>query len=62
MFRSVVGVLLILILSGPVLAQGKPYRLPGVDLKQPIIWGSTCQGPDGVTLGFGGQDQESDDG
>lgn len=42
--------------------QGKPYRLPGVDLKPQIIWGATCDGPDGTGLAFGGQDQKSDDG
>src|SRR5579871_2731276 len=40
----------------------KPYRLPAVDLKQRLIWGSTCETPDGFALSFGGEDQDSDDG
>lgn len=43
-------------------AQQKSYRLPGVDLKERIIWGATCEGPDGTGLSFGGQDQVADDG
>lgn len=39
-----------------------PYRLPSVDIKQPVIWGSTCESPDGVALSFGGEDQTADDG
>jgi hypothetical protein len=42
--------------------QPKPYRLPAVSLKERIIWGSTCETPDGFALSFGGQDQDSDDG
>jgi hypothetical protein len=42
--------------------QRKSYNLPAVDLKQQIIWGATCDGPDGTGLAFGGQDQKSDDG
>ena len=33
-----------------------PYRLPSVNIKQPVIWGSTCEGPDGIALSFGGED------
>ncbi|HVE41341.1 MAG TPA: kelch repeat-containing protein [Planctomycetota bacterium] len=40
----------------------KPYRLPSTDLKQRVIWGSTCEVPDGPSLAFGGQDQQADDG
>lgn len=40
----------------------KPPRLSSEDLKQPLIWGSECAGPDGISLGFGGQDQLADDG
>ena len=40
----------------------RPYRLPDVDIKSQIIWGSTCDGPRGKGLTFGGQDQKSDDG
>src|SRR5262245_13410879 len=42
--------------------QPKSYNLKPVDLKQQIIWGATCDGPDGTGLAFGGQDQKSDDG
>ncbi|MFO8012408.1 MAG: kelch repeat-containing protein [Phycisphaerae bacterium] len=41
---------------------GKPYRLPSVDLKSRVIWGAECRRPDGSGLAFGGQDQEADDG
>lgn len=40
----------------------KSYRLPPTDLHQRVIWGSTCEVPDGPSLAFGGQDQQSDDG
>jgi hypothetical protein len=40
----------------------KAYRLPSTDLKQRIIWGSTCEVPGGPSLAFGGQDQQGDDG
>ena len=40
----------------------RPYRLPDVDIKSRVIWGSTCDGPGGSSLAFGGQDQKSDDG
>jgi hypothetical protein len=40
----------------------KAYNLPATDLKQQIIWGATCDGPNGTGLAFGGQDQKSDDG
>ncbi len=40
----------------------RPIRLKAVSLKQPIIWGSECAGPDGFALAFGGQDQASGDG
>ncbi len=42
--------------------KNKPYRLPSVSIKQPLIWGATATSPDGYTLAFGGQDQMSDDG
>ncbi len=51
-----------------VFAQGgakkKPQfvKAPGADLKQPIIWGSECESPDGTALRFGGCDQQADDG
>jgi hypothetical protein len=43
-------------------AQQRSYRLPGTDLKERVIWGATCPGPEGVELAFGGQDQAADDG
>ena len=46
----------------PAFGQEHGYRLPAVDLHQPIIWGATCEGPDGIGLKFGGEDQTSDDG
>jgi len=42
--------------------KNKPYRLPSVSIKQPLIWGATATSPDGYTLAFGGQDQTSEDG
>ena len=38
------------------------YRLSSVDLKQRIIWGAECRGPEGGGLAFGGQDQDAEDG
>jgi hypothetical protein len=43
-------------------AKPKAYNLPAVDLKQQVIWGATCDGPDGTGLAFGGQDQKSYEG
>ncbi len=43
-------------------AKPKPYRLPGVNLHEPIIWGASAEGPDGAGLAFGGQDQSAEDG
>ena len=43
-------------------ARKRPYRLPDTDLKQRVIWGAVCEGPDGTGLAFGGQDQQADDG
>ena len=45
----------------PAFGQDHGYRLPDVDLHKPIIW-VTCEGPDGIGLKFGGEDQTSDDG
>jgi hypothetical protein len=55
---------LLAILLAALLPQDKPkpYRLPSTDLKQRVIWGSTCEVPDGPSLAFGGQDQQADDG
>src|SRR5260370_224716 len=44
------------------MGQQKNYRLPAVDLKERIIWGSVAEGADGFALAFGGQDQDADDG
>jgi sialidase-1 len=43
-------------------AQPRSYRLPAVDLKERVIWGSTCETPEGFALSFGGEDQDSHDG
>ena len=40
----------------------KPHKLASTDMKQRVIWGSTCEVPDGPSLAFGGQDQQADDG
>jgi len=58
----VVG-LMVVLLGGAAAgaAQPRAYRLPDVDLKQPVIWGAVCESPDGFALAFGGQDQHSDD-
>ena len=39
-----------------------PYRLPAVDIKQPVIRGSTCEAPDGVALSYAGDDRDAADG
>jgi hypothetical protein len=41
--------------------QEKSHKIPSVDLKQRVIWGSVCELPDGSGLAFGGQDQHADD-
>ena len=41
---------------------GKPFRLPSSSLKSQIIWDANCEGPDGIGLAFGGQDQLADRG
>jgi hypothetical protein len=48
--------------TGAAAAQPRSYRLKDSDLKQNVIWGSVCEGPDGLALSFGGQDQTADDG
>src|SRR5579872_5748670 len=70
MRRILFNALVLTVLPATTLAQEKPqpkdatrpYRLPAVDLKERIIWGSTCETPDGFALSFGGEDQDSDDG
>jgi hypothetical protein len=54
--------ILVLVLARSAPGQKKNHRLPAVDLKERIIWGTTCEGPDGLALAFGGQDQQADDG
>ena len=54
--------LVLLCTATPATAQSKSYRLPSVDIKERIIWGATCDGPDGIGLSFGGQDQDSETG
>ena len=64
MFRHIVRLLaftLLVCLHTPALAQQKSFKIPPVELKEQIIWGSVCEGPDGFVLGFGGQDQKGDD-
>lgn len=64
MFRPLLTVALIAAAT-QLLAQenrSKPYRLPSVELKQPVIWGAEATSPDGFALSFGGQDQDADDG
>ena len=58
---SILAILLIATFALPT-GEQPGYRLPEVDLHQKIIWGATCEGPDGIGLRFGGEDQTSDDG
>jgi hypothetical protein len=62
MYRLALPVLLGMALLAIAQPAPKSYRLPGTDLKQPIIWGNQVDLPDGTTLSFGGQDQKGDDG
>ena len=44
-------------------ARGKPYPVPPTNWEQrPVLWGWTCELPDGSGLAFGGVDQGADDG
>lgn len=44
-------------------ARGKPYPVPATKWeKRPVLWGWTCELPDGSGLAFGGINQVSDDG
>lgn len=56
-------VLVVLLITSDAAPQekAKPFKIAPANLKDQIIWGSTCEGPDGFVLGFGGQDQKSDD-
>jgi hypothetical protein len=63
--RHLATVVSMLLVAGMVFSKTprkRPYRLPDVDIKSQVIWGSTCDGPGGKGLAFGGQDQQSDDG
>ena len=54
-----------LLIAGAVFAKAprkRPYRLPSIDIKPQVIWGSACDRPEGKGLAFGGQDQKSDNG
>src|SRR5437868_5573696 len=43
--------------------RGKPYKVPATNWEaRPIIWGWSCELPDGSGLQFGGVNQVSDDG
>jgi len=44
-------------------ARGKPYPVPATKWEQrPVLWGWTCELPDGSGLAFGGIHQTADDG
>jgi hypothetical protein len=63
--RYILILALVLIVAGAVFGETprkRAYRLPSIDIKPQVIWGSTCERPDGTGLSFGGQDQKSDDG
>src|SRR3954469_23633382 len=62
MTRSTHRLLTLLVLSlltQAALAQRPTFKIPPADLKEQIIWGSSCENPDGLVLGFGGQDQRA---
>jgi hypothetical protein len=43
--------------------RGKPYKVPATEWKpDPILWGWTCELPDGTGMTFGGVHQTNDDG
>ena len=48
--------------SGAPAKRKRPYRLPGANVRQRVIWGSACRMPEGPGLAFGGQDQIGPDG
>ena len=56
--KTLIASLLVALATQFAFAQNKPYRLPSVDLKQRVIWGSECIVDDNLGLQFGGQDQE----
>ena len=63
---TVLSVLIVAGLPGAAPAAGKKrpryVRLPGANLRQPIIWGAEATNPDGFGLAFGGHEQAADDG
>ncbi len=58
-FLASVGLAICFPISNVPAADG-PYRLPTLDLKSRVIWGSKCEEPAGAGLAFGGQDQDAD--
>jgi len=60
----ILGALPAILLTLPLDAaeRQRPYRLPSVDIKEPVIWGASCELPGGGGLAFGGQDQLAEDG
>lgn len=58
MTRSLAALLVALLLQ----EKPKSSRPAATDLHERVIWGATCEVPEGPTLAFGGQDQQSDDG
>ncbi len=62
MTHSITRLLTLLVpalLTATALAQRQTFKIPPADLKEQIIWGSICEGLDGLALGFGGQDQKA---
>ena len=63
--RASFAICLLLLVTDPGRSADPPvkvHRIPFLDLKQPLIWSSECEGEKGFWLGFGGQDQASEDG
>ncbi len=52
----------LLLLPASAAPPERPYRLPAVSLKPPVIWGAASEVPGGPALAFGGQDQRAEDG
>lgn len=62
MILRLVSLLLLVVLGTVAVGQQKSYRLPGVSLKEQVIWGSSLEVPEVGGLAFGGQDQQANDG
>ncbi len=60
--RPLVGALALAACALAATKEPRPYRLRATDIKQRVIWGAECRGPDGTALAFGGQDQDAPDG